>query len=162
MFPTGLTQTGSEFHRVGVATEQTLTSVFITNVGPKPTTDLEDRSYFLQERAVTVNYAGGLDENTCYVIVQILIQLLLLLIIGIYMAPESTLNKMLSTFYVQLHKLYMYYVAKKLCKTLSQVVWWRVDASLHCHARLPRGTPSLLCPERRQTPPTGRRRQGLD
>ena len=55
MFPTGLTQTGSDFHRVAVATEQALAPVFISNVGTKPRTDLEDRNYFLQERAVTIN-----------------------------------------------------------------------------------------------------------
>ena len=44
IFPTDLTPTGSEFHRVGAATEKALVPTFILTLGTKSRLALHDRS----------------------------------------------------------------------------------------------------------------------
>ena len=44
IFPTDLTLTGSEFHRVGAATEKALVPIFVLTLGTKSRLELDDRS----------------------------------------------------------------------------------------------------------------------
>ena len=65
IFPTYLTLTGSEFHRVGAATEKALVSTFILTLGTKSRLELHDRSCLGCLAGVTgeCKYAGCLDES---------------------------------------------------------------------------------------------------
>ena len=44
LFHTDLTLTGSEFHRVGAATEKALVPTFVLTLGTKSRLELDDRS----------------------------------------------------------------------------------------------------------------------
>ena len=65
IFPTDLTLTGSEFHRVGAATEQALVPAFALKLGTKSRLGLGDRSCLgcLAGVSSECKYAGCLDES---------------------------------------------------------------------------------------------------
>ena len=64
MFPTDLTLTGSEFHRVGAATEKALVPTFVLTLGTKSRLELDDRSLScLAGASSKCKYAGCLDGS---------------------------------------------------------------------------------------------------
>ena len=65
IFPTDLTLTGSEFHRVGAATEKALVPTFVSTLGTKSRLELNDRSCLGCLAGVNseCKYAGCLDES---------------------------------------------------------------------------------------------------
>ena len=65
MFPTYLTLTGSEFHRVSAATEKALVPTFVLTLGTKSRLELDDRSCLRCLAGVNIEckYAGCLDES---------------------------------------------------------------------------------------------------
>ena len=65
IFPTDLTPTGSEFHRVGAATAKALVPTFILTLGTKSRLKLDDRSCLgcLAGVSCECKYAGCLDES---------------------------------------------------------------------------------------------------
>ena len=66
IFPTDLTLTGSEFHRVGAATEKALVPSFFLTHGTKSGLELDDQSCLggLAEVSSECRYACCLDEST--------------------------------------------------------------------------------------------------
>ena len=65
MFPTGLTLTGSEFHRVDATTEKALVPLYVITLGTKSRLELDDRSCVCCLAGVSseCKYAGCLDES---------------------------------------------------------------------------------------------------
>ena len=65
IFPTDLTLTGSEFHRVGAATEKALVPTFVLTLGTKSRLELDDRSCLgcLARVSSECKYDGCLDES---------------------------------------------------------------------------------------------------
>ena len=65
IFPTDLTLTGSEFHRVGAATEKALVLTFVLTLGMKGRLELYDRSCLgcLAGVSSECKYAGCLEES---------------------------------------------------------------------------------------------------
>ena len=65
MFPTDLTLTGSEFHRVGAAIEQALVPTFVLTLGTKRRLELDDRSCLGSLAGVSseYKYTGCFDES---------------------------------------------------------------------------------------------------
>ena len=57
--------TGSEFHRIGAATEKDLVPTFVLTLGMKSTLALDDRSCLscLAEVSSECKFAGCLDES---------------------------------------------------------------------------------------------------
>ena len=65
MFPTTLTLTGSEFHRVGVATEKALVLMFVLTLGKKSGLEPDDQTWLgcLAGVSSECKYASCLDES---------------------------------------------------------------------------------------------------
>ena len=62
IFPTDVTLTGSEFHRVGAATEKALVPKFVLTLGTKSWLELDDRSC-LAGVSSECKHAGCLDGS---------------------------------------------------------------------------------------------------
>ena len=65
IFPTWLTLTGTEFHRVGAATEKTLVPTFVLTLGTQSRLELHDRYCLSCLAGVSSKgkYAGCLDDS---------------------------------------------------------------------------------------------------